>query len=178
MQDPAERPSKTQRKQAMHELQSLGERLLDLPAGDLEALGLPERLREAVGEARRTRSHEGRRRILQYIGKLMRDVDPAPIRERFAALDGESASAIAAHQQIERWRTRLLDDDEALTELARAVPGADLQPLRTAIRAARKERAAAQAPRHFRQIYQLLKPLLDAPAETHGEAQEPSPETS
>lgn len=177
MQDPDARPSKTQRKQAMHELQSLGERLLDLSAADLETLGLPERLRDAVGEARRTRSHEGRRRILQYIGKLMREVDPAPIRERFAVMDGESAVATAAHQQIERWRTRVLDDDAALTELARALPGADLQPLRTAIRAARKERAAGKPPKHFRQIYQLLKPLLDAPADAPSEAREPSPET-
>ena len=160
--DREQRPSKTERKQAMHDLQALGARLADLSTQQLEslALALGERLHEAVLEARRTRSHEGRRRQLQYVGKLMREIDAAPVRAWFAALDGESAVAIAAHHRAERWREQLLADDAALTGLARECPGLDLQRLRTCVREARKERAAARPPRHFRELFQLVKSAL------------------
>ena len=80
--------SKTRRKATMHALQDLGEALVALDASRLAGLGLPERLVDAVTDARRIRAHEGRRRQMQYIGKLMRDIDPVPIREaleRFAS---------------------------------------------------------------------------------------------
>jgi ribosome-associated protein len=158
--DERERPSKTQRKQAMHDLQALGARLVGLNDEQLAAMALDERLREAIREARRIRSHEARRRQLQYVGKLMREVDAEPIRAWFAALDGESAAATAAHHRIERWRERLLGDDAAFTEFARECPGAALQPLRTCVREARKERLAGRPPRHFRELFQLVKAAL------------------
>ena len=160
--DDQERPSKTQRKQAMHDLQALGTRLVELNDAQLGAVGLDERLREAVIEARRIRGHEARRRHLQFVGKLMREVDPEPIRAWFAALDGESAAAIAAHARVERWRERLLESDAALTDFARERPGVDLQRLRTCVRAARQERAAGRPPRHFRELFQLLKAAFAA----------------
>jgi ribosome-associated protein len=159
-----ERPSKTQRKQAMHELQALGERLVALKDERLAAVELPDQLREAVLEARRIRSREGRRRQLQYIGKLMRELDPAPIRARFAAWDGQSTAATAAHHRAERWRERLLDDEASLTEFARECPGADLQRLRACVREARKDRLAGKASRHYREIFRLVKAALEAPA--------------
>jgi ribosome-associated protein len=158
--DEEERPSKTQRKQAMHDLQALGARLVGLNDEQLAAMALEEQLREAIREARRIRSHEARRRQLQYIGKLMREVDAEPIRAWFAALDGESGAATAAHHRIERWRERLLGDDAAFTEFARECPGVDLQPLRTRVREARKERLAGRPPRHFRELFQLVKAAL------------------
>src|SRR5689334_5658675 len=83
----SERPSKTQLKQQMHDLQALGQQLAELPAERLRDIELPERLRDALDEFKRTRSHEGRRRQLQFIGKLMRGVDPEPLR---AALDAHA----------------------------------------------------------------------------------------
>lgn len=160
--DDQERPSKTQRKQAMHELQALGERLVKLNDAQLGAVGLDERLREAVLEARRIRSHEARRRQLQYVGKLMRETDAEPIRAWFAALDGESAAGVAAHARVERWRERLLGDDAAFTEFARECPGVDLQPLRACAREARKEQAAGRPPRHFRELFRLVKAAFAA----------------
>jgi ribosome-associated protein len=154
---PDERPSKTQRKKEVQALQALGERLVELGAEQLAAVPLPDDLREAVLEARRIRSREGRRRQLQYIGKLMRETDPEPIRARFAAWDGQSREATAAHHRIERWRLRLLDDDGALTEFAREHPGADLQRLRACVREARKERLAGGEPRHFRDLFRLIR---------------------
>jgi ribosome-associated protein len=155
MQD--ERPSKTQRKKEVAALQRLGERLVALNAGQLAAVPLPEELRDAVLEAQRIRSREGRRRQLQYIGKLMRSVDPAPIAAVLERWDGQSREATAAHHRIERWRLRLLEDDGALTEFAREHPRADLQRLRACVREARKERLAGGEPRHFRDLFRLIR---------------------
>jgi ribosome-associated protein len=163
MQDDA--PSKTQLKKEMHALQSLGERLVELNAERLATIDLPEQLRDAVLEAQRIRSREGRRRQLQYVGRLMREIDPAPIRALLAVWDGQSDEATAAHHRIERWRVRLLDDDDALTEFAREHPQADLQRLRACVREARKERLAGREPRHFRDLFRLIrdtKSVIDA----------------
>jgi ribosome-associated protein len=155
MQDDA--PSKTQRKQEMHALQALGQRLVALNAAQLAAVELPERLREAIAEAQRIRSREGHRRQLQYIGRLMREVDPAPIRAQLEVWDGRSRAATAAQHRAERWRERLLGDDAALTEFARAHPRTDLQQLRACVREARKERLAGGDLRHFRALFRLIR---------------------
>jgi ribosomal 50S subunit-associated protein YjgA (DUF615 family) len=132
MQD--ERPSKTQRKKEVEALQALGERLVELNADQLAKVPLPDDLRDAVLEAKRIRSREGRRRQLQYIGKLMREIDPAPIARELERWDGQSREATAVHHRIERWRLRLLDDD-AHSPSSRAASGADLQRLRRACEA-------------------------------------------
>jgi ribosome-associated protein len=155
-----ERPSKTQLKKQMHELQALGERLVTLNADQLDAVALPEDLRAAVDEARRVPGRESRRRHMQYIGRLMREVDPEPIREKLAIWDGLSRGHAAKLHDIERWRDRLLDDDAALGEFMREHPGADSQPLRTLIRNARGERDAARPPKSYRELYRLLRDLL------------------
>jgi ribosome-associated protein len=157
-----ERPSKTERKRAVEALQALGERLVGLNAEQLATVPMPEDLRAAVLEAQRIRSREGRRRQLQYIGRLMREADPEPIRARLAAWDGQSREATAAHHRVERWRLRLLDDDDALTEFAREHPRADLQRLRACVREARKERRAGGEPRHFRELFRLIRDAAPA----------------
>jgi ribosome-associated protein len=167
-----ERPSKTQRKRAMHELQALGARLAGLGDEELARFALPEPLRDALREARRVRTREGRRRQLQYVGRLMREVDPVPIRAALAALDGVSAAATAVHHRVERWRDRLLADDAALTEFARECPGADLQALRTCLREARKERGTQRPPRHYRTLFQLVKTALALPHRQVGAEQD------
>lgn len=149
--------SKTKRKQEMTELQSLGVKLVALPESQIAELPLEERLREAILEARRITSHEAKRRQLQYIGRLMRDVDPAPLRERLEAITGHSAQAAAQHRRLEAWRERLLADDEALTAFAAEHPGADLQALRTLIRNARKEQKIGKPPRAYRDLFRLIK---------------------
>ena len=158
-----ERPSKTRRKRAMHELQALGARLAGLRDDQLARFELPEPLRDALRETRSVRTREGRRRQLQYVGRLMREVDPAPIRAALAALDGVSAAATAAHHRAERWRERLLADDAALVEFARECPSADLQALRSCLREARRERGMARPPRHYRALFHLVKTALALP---------------
>ncbi len=149
--------SKTKRKQQMHELQALGASLVELPESLLGDMQLDDALRRAVLEAKRMRSHEARRRQMQYIGRLMRDVDPEPIRARIAQLEGTSAQAAAQHRRLEALRARLLEDDAALTEFAAAHPGADLQALRTLVRNARREAKEGKPPRASRELFRLLK---------------------
>lgn len=151
-----ERPSKTQRKRDMHALQALGQQLVDLSRDQLAKVELPEELRDAIDFAHRVTSHEGRRRHMQYIGKLMRQVDADEIRAAIGRATGESRAAVALMHLAERWRDRLLEDDDALTEFMAERPGADVQWLRATIRAARREHAAAQPPKHARLLYRWL----------------------
>ena len=151
--------SKTRRKREMLELQSLGAALAALPDSQLAGLHMPENLREALLEAKRIRSHEAKRRQMQYIGRLMREVDPEPIRAQLAALEGSSAQAAAAHRRLEAWRARLLEDDAALTDFAGEHPGADLQQIRALIRNAREEQRQSRPPRAYRELFRVLKSL-------------------
>ena len=143
----------------MHELQALGVALVALPDSQLKEMQLSAELLEAVLEAKRIKSHEAKRRQMQYIGRLMRDVDAAPIRSRLAEIEGHSAQATARHRRLEAWRERLLGDDEALTEFAAEHPGADLQALRTLIRNARKEAGTGKPPRAYRELFRVLKEI-------------------
>jgi ribosome-associated protein len=152
--------SKTRRKKAMHDLQSLGEALVDLDRKRLAELDLPERLVDAVAAARGITKHEARRRQLQYIGKLMRDVDPAPIADALERM-AEGPRAEKAHfAELERWRDRLLADDAALDDFVARHPGADRARLATLVRDARAERAGGATPKQFRELFRVLKTLV------------------
>ena len=164
-----DRPSKTQRKKQMHELQTLGERLVALNASQLDEVGLPQQLRAAVDDAKRFTRHEARRRQMQYIGRLMRGVDAEPIREKLKIWDGISHEHTARHHRVERWRERLMEDDDALGELAREHSPLDTQRLRSLVRSAREELAGGRPPRSHRELFRLLREIL-------GEDREESPE--
>ena len=159
-----DRVSKTQLKQQMHGLQDLGLALAELPLDRLQSLELPERLFDAIVEFKRTRSHEGRRRQLQYVGKLMRGVDPTPLR---AAVDafalGSAVDSMQLHE-AERWRVELVRDDEAIDRWTKAFPDSDVQRLRSLVRAARRDEAAAAGQRHgrgWRELFQFVKPHIE-----------------
>jgi len=164
----SDKPSKTQRKKAMHELQALGAELLALSEHQLEGMQLPPELRDAVLAARSMTRHEARRRQLQFIGRVMRELDPAPIREQLEIWHGRAKTATQRLHDVERWRERLLEDESALTEFAGSYGAAvPLQPLRACLREARREQLAAVATgapagRHFRQLFRLLREAIDA----------------
>lgn len=160
--DGAERPSKTERKRQMHALQTLGLQLVELSRDQFARLDLPDELREAIDFAHRVKGHEARRRHMQYLGKLMRRVDADAIRAALEHVTGESRAAVSLMHQAEKWRDRLLDDDEALTTFIAEHPDAELQWLRSAIRAARRERELQQSPRHARELYQRLHRHLES----------------
>ena len=154
-----ERPSKSQRKRDMHDLQDLGSALVELSAERLARIDMPDLLRSAVQEAQRITRHEARRRQMQYIGRLMRDTDAAPIREALDALNGASAAENARLHKLERLRERLLEDEAVLAEIATEFPGADLQRLRALRRNTLKERELVKPPRSFRELFRALREL-------------------
>ncbi|MEO8342217.1 MAG: ribosome biogenesis factor YjgA [Gallionella sp.] len=156
-------PSKTKIKKQMHELRDLGEELTELGKDQLAQLDIPENLRDAIREMKNINKFGAQRRQMQYIGKLMRDVDTAPILAKLDAWKGKSQHHIAYMHQLERWRDRLLESDAALTELLAAHPQADAQRLRTLIRNAQKEMEAQKPPKNFREIFQVLREIIPEP---------------
>lgn len=159
-----ERPSKTALKKQAHALQALGEALAALPDERLATLAMAEALFDAVRELRRIRAHEGRRRQLQFVGKLMRSADVEPLREAVAAATLGSAQDTLALHRAERWRSDLVAGDDAITRWAAAYPQSDLQQLRGLIRSARKDAHAAPGQRHgraWRELFQFIKSELN-----------------
>jgi ribosome-associated protein len=153
--------SKTKRKAAMHALQDIGKELVRLPANKLEKLALPEELRKAVEDCRRFTKHEAIRRQLQYIGRLMRSVDEEPIARQLAAWKGETDEEKALLHRIERWRDRLIENDEALTLFLNEYPQTDATQLRQLVRNARFEAAQNKPPKASRAIFRLVREVLE-----------------
>jgi ribosomal 50S subunit-associated protein YjgA (DUF615 family) len=121
-QPPTGRPSKTRLKQQSQDLQDLGVAVAALPQDRLAAIAMPDNLRDAIETYRRTRSHEGRRRQMQYVGKLMRSADEAALREAVAAATLGSARETLALHEAERWRAELVASDDALHTLDDRAP--------------------------------------------------------
>ncbi|MDD4880374.1 MAG: ribosome biogenesis factor YjgA [Gallionellaceae bacterium] len=149
--------SKSQRKRDVEALQAMGTELVKLSTDRIKKLDLPEDLRMAVLECQRITSHGALRRQMQFIGKLMRNVDPEPIAEQLAEVRGESDVAKARFHDLERWRTRLLEDDKAVTEWLNAHPDSDAQQIRQLIRNARKEAELGKPPKSSRELFRLLR---------------------
>jgi ribosome-associated protein len=154
--------SKTQRKREMLALQDLGEALVALSVQDLEALNLPENLLEAILQAKQMSKRGALRRQLQYIGRLMREVDAGPIRAQLDAWESTAARDIARLHQVEHWRDRLLRDEAALDELLQQFPNADAQRLRSLIGNAQREQKAAQRAKSSRSLFQILSELVSS----------------
>ena len=163
--------SKTKRKQAMHALQDVGAALVKLNNQQLAQLTLPEELADAVREAKRLTKHEAIRRQMQYIGRLMRGVDAEPIAAQLAAWRGDSNEETARLHELERWRERLLANDEALTEFAAQHAGIDTQALRNLIRNARKEAELGKPPKNSRALFRALREITQANTLTDPDAQ-------
>lgn len=169
-QDDADRPSRSQLKREVEALQSLGEELIELSVDTLKKFDLPDNLLTALLDAKKITANGAIRRQRQYIGKLMRSVDPEPIQARLRVLKGENDQHTAWLHRVERWRDRLIEDDGALEELMEDYAVADVQALRQAIRNARRERAENKPPRAYRQIFQTLKDMIPEPGRVYGKA--------
>jgi ribosome-associated protein len=165
-----DKPSKSQVKREMHALFELGKQLIALPTERLKQLPLDDKLFEAVREAQRIQSsREGLRRQTHYVGKLMRDADAQAIRKQLDTWENGSREQTRHMHRLESLRDLLLRDDQALTDLLRDYPDADVQQLRTLIREGRKEAKTneslqpGQDPKrkHFRALFQALKTLID-----------------
>lgn len=163
-------PSKTQRKQEMHELQDLGPELLKLSAAQLGGITMDERLREALREHGRMPTREARRRHMQFIGRLLRETDAEPVRRGLEAIRAGEARVLA---EAERWREELLAEDAAMTAWVADHPESSVQALRQLIRQTRRELADldarhpdGQAPRGnsraYKTLFQTLRVALQA----------------
>ena len=169
-------PSRNELKKQMHDLQQLGEAVAALPVDRLDKLKIDERLRDAIDELRRTRSFEGRRRQLQFIGKLMKAEDPAPLREAVASFRVGSATDTLALHQAEYWRDQLLAGDDALQKWVEQYPATDIQQLRSLVRSARKEKLepGERHGRAYRDLFRLVKEQMQGAADDDAPPTDPS----
>ncbi len=163
--------SKTDLKRESTELQKLGEDLLTLRADLMAKINLPDKLVDAVAEAKRITNFEGKRRQMQFIGKLMRQLEPELVQAaKDALIEQHTPSALDTQllHQAEQWRSRLVESDDALAQWMNLAPQTDSQQLRALVRQARKDakpEKPGEAPRHgraYREIYQLVREQLVA----------------
>jgi ribosome-associated protein len=153
--------SKTKRKADMDALQDLGVKLTKLPIQKLAKLDLPERLLDAVKEAKRITSNGALRRQHQYLGSLMREVETAPIIDQLSRWEGKHTEENAHFHQLEHLRTRLLEDENSLAEFMHDHPHADSQQIRTLIRNHKREILANKPPKSSRELFKLLREIVE-----------------
>lgn len=177
--DIPDKPSKSQVKRDMLALQELGKQIVELSTDRVKQLPLSEKLLEAVLQAQRTTSREGRRRQIHYVGKLMRDAPAEQIRQQMDTWANGSRQETAHMHAIERDRDRLIADDAALTPWLNAHPDVDVQAIRSLIRAARSEQKKNEAllpgqepqRKHYRALYQAIKTASATPDNPSNQAE-------
>jgi ribosome-associated protein len=155
-------PSKTRRKQQMHALQALGEELVALDPKRLATLALPERLADAIALARTLTRHEARRRQLQYVGRLMRDVDPEPLRAALAQWAHGHDRERARFALVERWRDRLLQEADGVRSFVAAFPAASRDRFEELVAEARDERSRGRPPHKARALFREIERVVAA----------------
>jgi ribosome-associated protein len=156
-----QRLSKSARKREAASLQELGVKLSALPDQEIKALDLPENLFIALRDLRRLPSHGAQVRQRQYIGKLMRNIDPEPVLAKLAERKQRHDVEIRHFQQIERWRDRLLSEPAvALQELLEEYPQADRATLTQLLKKAERERLEQRSPVGARELFAFLRQLL------------------
>jgi ribosome-associated protein len=156
-----QRLSKSARKREAASLQELGVQLSALPDQEIKALGLPDSLFVALRDLRRLPSHGAQVRQRQYIGKLMRSIDPEPVLAKLAERKQRHDMEIRHFQQIERWRDRLLSEPAAgVEELQQAFPDIDKAALLKLLDKAERERAEQRSPVGARELFAFLRQLL------------------
>lgn len=159
----AEEPtSKTQLKAEADEQQALGVRLTELPKDKLLKLDLPDTVLTAVLDTKKITANGAIRRHRQYLGRLMREIDNTPILEQLARWDGKHTAENAYFHGLERWRDRMIADNNVLAEFIALYPQTDIQQLRTLVRNAQKELAAGKPPKSSREIFKLLREVTQA----------------
>jgi len=159
--DEEEGKSKSQIKREMHELQKLGEELVALSAAARAKIPLDDELQDALQLADKLgNKREALRRHIQFIGRLIRTRDLEPIEQALALLRNTNQAATRQFHKVENWRDKLITDSDAVTEFIAAYPEVDVQQLRQLIRNAKKEQEKQQPPKYYRELFQLIKPLI------------------
>lgn len=168
--------SRSQNRREALEVLALGETLVSLTPAQLARLPIPEDLLEHIEYSKRITAHGARKRQLAFLAKQMRREEDATLEAIRDALEANSATSkrsVALMHRIERWRERLLaEGDAALAELLEEFPDADRQQLRTLVRNALAEQAKNKPPRAFREIFQVLRELMEPSLIAGGDAAE------
>ena len=151
--------SKSRRKREAQHLQKLGEALIDVPDEALEALDVPERLKDAVRLAKNLHKRGALHRQKQYIGKLMRSIDPGPVEALLEATAAPGREEARLHRLAETWRERLLADPGAIDAFVAAYPASDRAAVDQAVRAALEERDRPGPAGGARRLYRLLREI-------------------
>jgi len=154
--------SKTKLKAEADAQQALGVKLSALSKDKLNKLNLPEELLTAVLDTKKITANGAIRRHRQYLGRLMRDVDTAPIIEQLSRWEGKNTAENAYFHGLERWRDRLISEPNALSEFMALHPNTDSQQLRALIRNAQKEHLANKPPKSSREIFKLLREITNS----------------
>ncbi|MBN2297807.1 MAG: DUF615 domain-containing protein [Deltaproteobacteria bacterium] len=161
--DQEEKKSKSQVKREMHALEKLGEQLTKLPDGKIKSLGLPEELIEAIRFARTIMTRGAGKRQRQYIGRLMRGVDPQPIEMALAEIHGEHSDSTERFKELERLRDGLVEDDPRIfEEVLERYPHIERQRLMQLVRGARRERELDKPPKSYRVLFAYLRECSEA----------------
>lgn len=161
--DRVERKSKSQVKREMLALQSVGEQLVVLTPDQISNIEMPQDLREAVLFAKTLKRSETWRRQMQYIGALMRNADPEPIRKALDGINRGRGHDAQLFREIEQWRNGLIDgNDEFLGKTLNRFPNADRKRLRSLVLKARKEREEDKPPKASRALFRYLRELAKA----------------
>jgi len=161
--------SKTKLKAEADAQQALGVKLSALSKDKLNKLNLPEELLIAVLDTKKITANGAIRRHRQYLGRLMREVDTAPIIEQLSRWEGKNTAENAYFHGLERWRDRLISDPNALSEFMALHPNTDSQQLRALIRNAQKEHLANKPPKSSREIFKLLREITSSGTSANAE---------
>lgn len=159
-----EGPSKSELKRRMTGLQQLGEKLTQLTPAQLAKVAITDqRLIEAIDQAKRINARGGKRRQLQYIGKLMRDIDAEPIRQAIQDLEQGNQAENQRFHRLENLRDILLTrGDAGLESVIEQLPGADRQHLRQLLRKHQREVSEGKPQATARKIFRYLRALDDS----------------
>lgn len=153
--------SKSELKRDSHALTDLGRELVELPQNKLDKIPLEDNLLDAINLARRIKERGGKKRQIQYIGKLLRKSDADPIIAAMEQLKTEHLRENAKFHRLEQWRDRLIEEgDKALGELLAEHPDADRQHLRQLLRNAQREKKQNKPPKSAREIFKYLRENL------------------
>lgn len=163
-------PSKTQVKKDMLALQVLGEALAALPTEDFAALKIDDRLRQALRELQRLTAHGARKRQAQYVSKLLRAEDVAPLHQAIAANRAGKRRDAQALLDVEQWREQVLAGDDGLQRWWTEFPATETRAFRALVRDARAEReinlqaerTGGDSRRHIKAYRALFKAMKTA----------------
>ena len=152
--------SKTRRKREMTELQDLGAALVKLSKEQLARIDMPESLRDAIDECRRFTKHEAIRRQMQYIGRIMRNIDAGPIAAQLAEIEAPSKRQTALFHVAEQWRADMVESADAIARFVGEFPEADAKRLQELATQAREEKRTSKPPRSYRELFHVLNSFL------------------